>query len=108
MAIDAAKIEPEHQGFLDNHFSIAPNWDDFRKNLKDKSFTNAVIADTRSNDRLKIFAQAISMRDQSKGKVFKAPSDLIKLNIILLKIGSHVPVQIGPIRNLLVVVTVNI
>lgn len=75
MAIDGIKVQPEQQNFLDSHFSIAPQWDSFRSNLKDKSFANAVITDTRSDDKLKIFAKAINMRDQVKGKTVKAPSD---------------------------------
>lgn len=76
MAIDAVKVEPQHQNFLDNHFGINPQWSDFHKKLKNHSFVNAVSADTRSDDRLKEFAKIIGMREQAKGPSLKVPSDV--------------------------------
>lgn len=75
MAIEAEKIDPLHQNFLDMHFGISPQWTDFHKKLKDPSFISAVKSDTRSDDKLKAFVQAVGMRDQAKGKSVKAPSD---------------------------------
>jgi len=75
MAIDGIKVEPEHRDFLDTHFGVSPQWSDFHKKLKDRTFVNAVSADTRSDDKLKAFAQALNMRDQSKGRSLKVPSD---------------------------------
>src|SRR5689334_5962055 len=76
MAIDAVKIQPEHQEFLDTHFGISPQWGDFHKKLKDRAFVDAVSVDTRSDDKLRAFAQAIGMRDQSGNKALKVPSDV--------------------------------
>lgn len=75
MTIDAVKIQPEHSSFLDSHFGVAPQWADFQNKLKDRTFADAVSADTRSNDKLKAFVQAIGMREQDKGRTAKVPSD---------------------------------
>lgn len=75
MASEAVKISPQNQSFLDNHFGISPQWEDFHKKLKSRSFMQAVEVDTRSNDKLKAFAQAVGMRDQSRGKAVKVKSD---------------------------------
>ncbi len=76
MAIEGVKIKPQYQAFLDEHFSISPKWDDFHKKLKNKSFVTAVQQDTRSNDKLKAFVDAVSMREQAKGPAVKALSDV--------------------------------
>lgn len=75
MAIEGVKIKQQYQDFLDEHFSISPRWDDFHKKLKSKSFVTAVQHDTRSDDKLKAFVSAVSMREQAKGPAVKAPSD---------------------------------
>lgn len=76
MAIEGVKIERQYQDFLDEHFSVSPKWDDFHKKLKNKSFVTAVQHDTRSDDKLKAFVSAVSMREQAKGPAVKAPSDV--------------------------------
>lgn len=75
MTIDAAKIQPEHAAFLDNHFGVSRQWSDFNKKLKSKDFQAAVVSDTRSDDKLKTFVNAIAMREQAKGPSLKAVSD---------------------------------
>ncbi len=77
MAIEGVKIAPHHQEFLDSHFGgVAPDWMAFHKKLTDPQFSTAVQEDTRSNDKLKAFSSAISMRDQHEGPSSRARSDV--------------------------------
>lgn len=76
MAIEAVKIAPEHQNFLDEHFGVSPRWDALQRKTKNPSFVDAVQADTRSDDKLKMFVTALAMREQAKGPAVKAPSDV--------------------------------
>jgi hypothetical protein len=73
---EAFKILPKHQDFLDNHFGVQSDWMSFHKKLKDPSFLAAVQADTRTNDSLRTSAEAIGMREQTKGRSVKVPSDV--------------------------------
>lgn len=67
--------EPHHQEFLDHHFSLKPKWDEFRKNLRSKSFVTAVQQDDRADTKLKRFAENIGRHKQSKGApTFQVPS----------------------------------
>lgn len=76
MSIEGVKVQRKDQDFLDEHFGVTPKWDDFHKKLKNKAFVTAVQTDTRTDDKLKAFVSALSMREQAKGPSVKAPSDV--------------------------------
>jgi len=71
----ATPIFPQHQEFLDEHFSIEPKWQSFQKKLKDKRFAEAVRQDTRSDPKLVRFSKMIGLRQQSKSKGVLVPGD---------------------------------
>jgi len=71
----ATPILPKHQEFLDEHFSIEPQWKRFQKKLKNKQFSEAVRQDTRSDPKLRRFAKMIGLRQQSKSRGVKVPGD---------------------------------
>lgn len=74
--IAAMQSQPQHQEFLDEHFSINPAWKDFKKKLRSKSFVEAVKQDTRSDEKLKRYSEANGEHIRARGvPTFKVPSD---------------------------------
>lgn len=73
--ISAPLAHPQHQEFLDEHFSIAPQWGTFKKKLKSKTFVEAVKQDTRADDKLKRYSEANGKHLQARGvPTFTIPS----------------------------------
>lgn len=71
----AAKIQPKHMEFLDEHFSISPQWKDFKKQLRTKAFVTAVKEDSRSDEKLKRYSEANSKHMRARGvPSFPVPS----------------------------------
>lgn len=65
--LSAEKSQPQHNEFLDEHFSLSPQWKEFKKKLKNKTFVEAVKQDTRADDKLKRFSVANGKHIQAKG-----------------------------------------
>lgn len=59
--------QPQHEEFLDEHFSLSPQWKTFKKKLKSKGFVSAVEQDTRADDKLKRFSEANGRHLQARG-----------------------------------------
>lgn len=75
LKIAAKKSQPQHNDFLDEHFSISPKWKDFRTKLKSPTFIEAVRQDTRANEKLIRYAENNGRHAQAKNvPVFKVPS----------------------------------
>jgi hypothetical protein len=73
--VSAPQAQPQHQDFLDEHFSISPNWKEFKNKLRSKTFVEAVNQDTRSDDKLKRFSTEIGRHVQARGVPnFQIPS----------------------------------
>lgn len=73
--IAAAKSQPQHEEFLDEHFSLSPQWKSFKQKLRSKSFVEAVKQDTRSDDKLKRYSEANAKHVQARGvPTFPVPS----------------------------------
>lgn len=62
----ASPSQPQHEEFLDEHFSLSPQWKTFKKKLRAKSFVEAVRQDTRSDDKLKRYSTANALHVQAK------------------------------------------
>lgn len=72
----AVEAQPQHNDFLDEHFSINPRWKDFKKKLRYPSFVEAVKQDTRANEKLKRYSEANAKHVQAKGvPTYKERSD---------------------------------
>lgn len=71
----AAPLAPSerHQEKLDSHFSSddPKKWRLFRRNLRAKSFAEAVAQDERSDSKLKKFSKMISLHQTGKGPTMK-------------------------------------
>ncbi len=63
----APQSQPQHEEFLDSHFSISPSWKTFKKKLRSRSFLEAVKQDTRSDDKLKRYSEANSRHLRARG-----------------------------------------
>jgi hypothetical protein len=63
----AAKINPQHEEFLDEHFSLSPQWKTFKNKLRSKSFLETVKQDPRSDDKLKRYSEANSKHLRARG-----------------------------------------
>lgn len=73
--VSAVKAQPQHQEFLDEHFSVSPAWKDFKKKLRSKSFVEAVKQDTRSDEKLKRYSEANGKHLRARGvPTFPVPS----------------------------------
>jgi hypothetical protein len=73
--VSAAHSQPQHEEFLDEHFSVTPQWKAFRKKLKAKSFVEAVKQDTRSDEKLKRYSEANGKHLRAHGvPTFPVPS----------------------------------
>lgn len=71
----AQKAQPQHQEFLDEHFSISPQWASFKKKLRSPSFVEAVKQDTRADDKLKRYSEGNGLHVQARGvPTFPVPS----------------------------------
>ncbi len=71
----APQSQPQHEEFLDDHFSLSPQWKTFKKKLRSKSFVEAVRQDTRSDDKLKRYSEANAKHVQARGvPKFSVPS----------------------------------
>lgn len=71
----ALRSQPQHEDFLDNHFSLSPQWKTFKKKLRSPSFVSAVKQDTRSDDKLKRYSDANAKHLQARGvPTFVIPS----------------------------------
>lgn len=67
--------KPETQEFLDTHFSIKPDWRQFRNKLTSKKFVEAVKHDTRADKKLQRYAEMNGKHMQAKGgPVYPVPS----------------------------------
>lgn len=67
--------QPQHDEFLDSHFSLSPQWKTFKKKLRAKSFVEAVRQDNRSDDKLKRYSEANAKHVQARGvPTFSIPS----------------------------------
>lgn len=63
----ATQTHPQHDEFLDEHFSLSPQWRTFKKKLRSKSFLEAVKQDSRSDDKLKRYSEANSRHLRARG-----------------------------------------
>ena len=73
--LSAVEAQPQHNDFLDEHFSISPQWKEFKKKLRSKSFVEAVRQDTRTDEKLKRYSEANAKHVQTKGvPTFRVPS----------------------------------
>jgi hypothetical protein len=63
----ALQSQPQHDEFLDGHFSLSPQWKTFKKKLRSGSFLEAVKQDSRSDDKLKRYSEANSMHLRARG-----------------------------------------
>lgn len=63
----APQSQPQHEEFLDEHFSLSPQWKEFKKKLKAKSFVAAVQQDSRADDKLKRYSEANGRHLQARG-----------------------------------------
>ena len=71
----AVQSQPQHEEFLDHHFSLSPQWKTFKNKLRAKSFVEAVRQDTRADDKLKRYSEANAMHSQARGvPSFSVPS----------------------------------
>jgi hypothetical protein len=71
----SGQVHPKHQEFLDEHFSISPQWKEFKKKLRSPTFVEAVKDDTRSDEKLKRYSEANATHVQAKGvPSFPVPS----------------------------------
>ncbi len=67
--------KPAIQQFLDDHFSVSPNWKGFKNKLVSKKFVEAVKQDTRADKKLKRYSEMNGKHMQAKGvPVFPVPS----------------------------------
>lgn len=74
--IAANVAHPQHDEFLDHHFSIYPQWDKFKSKLRSPSFVEAVRQDTRADDKLKRYSEANGKHVQARGvPSFQIPSE---------------------------------
>jgi predicted nucleic acid-binding Zn finger protein len=65
--VAAEYSQPQHEDFLDEHFSISPQWKAFRKKTRAKSFVEAVRQDTRSDEKLKRYSEANGKHLRARG-----------------------------------------
>lgn len=73
--VSAPVAQPQHQEFLDEHFSLNPAWKDFKRKLKSPSFVEAVKQDTRADEKLKRYSEANAQHLQARGvPYFRVPS----------------------------------
>lgn len=73
--VSAVQVRPQDQEFLDEHFAIDPQWKQFRKKLRSKSFVEAVKQDERSDTKLKRYSEANGKHLRAHGvPTFKIPS----------------------------------
>ncbi len=73
--VSAPQAQPQHQEFLDEHFSVNARWKDFRKKLKSSTFVSAVKQDTRSDEKLKRYSEANGKHLRARGvPTFPVPS----------------------------------
>lgn len=71
----APRSQPQHEEFLDHHFSLNPQWKTFKGKLRSKSFVEAVRQDTRADDKLKRYSEANALHAQARGvPTFSVPS----------------------------------
>lgn len=71
----APQSQPQHDEFLDEHFSLSPQWKTFKKKLRSPSFVAAVKQDLRSDDKLKRYSDANAKHLQARGvPTFAIPS----------------------------------
>ena len=69
------KVQPKHQEFLDEHFSVDPKWKQFRAKLRSPAFLDAVKADTRADTKLKRYSEGNAKHLQARGvPTFPVPS----------------------------------
>lgn len=73
--LSGVRAQPQHDEFLDSHFSLSPQWKTFKKKLRSPSFVSAVKQDLRSDDKLKRYSEANAKHVQAKGvPSFSVPS----------------------------------
>ena len=65
--LSAVRVEPHHQEFLDEHFSLSPQWKTFRKKLRAKSFVEAIRQDDRADKKLRRYSEANAKHIQARG-----------------------------------------
>lgn len=65
--IAAPQSQPQHEEFLDSHFSLNPQWKSFKKKLRSGSFLEAVRQDPRADDKLKRYSEANSRHLRARG-----------------------------------------
>lgn len=71
----APQSQPQHEEFLDDHFSLSPKWRTFKKKLRSPSFVAAVKQDLRADDKLKRYSDANAKHVQARGvPTFAIPS----------------------------------
>lgn len=63
----AQRIHPQHEEFLDEHFSLSPRWKTFKTKLRSKSFLETVKQDNRSDDKLRRYSEANSKHLRARG-----------------------------------------
>lgn len=68
---------PKHQEALDGHFSSTDTarWKQFRQQLRSKGFLSAVLQDSRSNAKLKRYAQMMHQHINGKGESITVPGN---------------------------------
>lgn len=59
--------QPQHEEFLDHHFSLSPQWRTFKKKLRSQSFLEAIRQDPRADDKLKRYSDANSKHVRARG-----------------------------------------
>lgn len=65
--LSATKVQPKHQEFLDEHFSVSPKWDTLKKKLRSPAFVEAIKQDIRSDEKLKRYSEANSKHIRTRG-----------------------------------------
>jgi hypothetical protein len=65
--LSAVQGQPQHEEFLDSHFSLSPQWKSFKKKLRSPSFLEAVKQDLRADDKLKRYSDANSRHLRARG-----------------------------------------
>lgn len=75
LKIAGFKVQPKHQEFLDEHFSVSPAWKKFRAKLRSPSFVESVKGDTRADEKLKRYSDGNAKHLQARGvPTFSVPS----------------------------------